>query len=564
MMESQRSRRKRIYSGSGFEFALLAFLFAASLGVRWLYARAGAFPPTDAAAFYLTTAENAIQGRGLEIDVIGSYEIAFPSVTHPSHEYWMPLTTGLVAAALAVQKAATGALDSSPQIGQMAGLLLGSLLAPLTYRFGRSALPQGRSNRWVSLGAALLIAVNATLSYQSASVDSSAPFALIAAGALAIAVRRPGQPGGYLGAGLLVALAYLTRADALLLLVAIPLAWWLLPMPSRPAVEIPDTPTGRLAWEQWPRERGTGEDQPGPVGPGLRHLVDLCVAFALIVAAWLVRNYLAFGAPLPSSYLSQAWLVDAIDRFNYLSHPTLETWLAQPWSVLVHQRTWALAQNGRVLTGAFPWAVLALPGMWLLRRESLFYPSLVYGFFLYIGMALVFPIPATSGTFYHCIGAVMPFLALAAIYTVERGASLLKRRGKLARFVSVLLTVLLLVLSGWQVVQSLPEVREHHLTEQAQFEAVAAWLARNAELGAVVMADRPHSLNYSSGHPTVVLPGNEPPDAVWQAAKRYDARYLIVTQPFGLYPEILMSHPDPRFRLLEDIEGSQIYKIEGG
>ncbi|NIV32987.1 MAG: hypothetical protein GWN58_27150, partial [Anaerolineae bacterium] len=69
----------------------------------------------------------------------------------------------------------------------------------------------------------------------------STPYALLAAGALAVAVRRPGERGGYLAAGLLIALAFLTRVDALLLLVAVPLAWWLLPLPARQAVEIPDT-----------------------------------------------------------------------------------------------------------------------------------------------------------------------------------------------------------------------------------------------------------------------------------------------------------------------------------
>ena len=564
-MESQRSPGKRSNAGSGLDLVLLVFLFFASLGVRWLYARAVVFPPLDAPAFYLTTAENVVTGRGLEVDALWSYQVPFPAVTHPSHEGRMPVTTAVIASAFAINRALSGAFDPALEIGQIPGLILGALLAPLTYLFGRRALPRGRSNRWISLGAALLIAVNATLAYQSATADSTAPFALLAAGALAVAVRKPGERGGYLGAGLLIALAYLTRVDGLLLLLAIPLAWWLLPAPARRTVEIPDAPAARLAWEQWPRERGTVEDQPRAMGPGLRHLVDLCVAFALLVTPWLIRNYLTFGTPLPSSILDQAWLTDYIDNFYFLSQPTFETWLTQTWSMLLDQRIQALAHGGQVLLwGTFPWGVLALPGLWLLRRELSLFPSLVYGLLLFFGVALVFPISALSGAFYHSFGAVMPFLAIAAAYSIYRGCQVLGRRPKLAATVWASITVVLLLLTGWQVVQTLPTVNERHLAEKEQFEAAAGWLSQNAPPGAVVMTDATYSLNYASGHPCIALPGNEPPDSAWQAAQRYGARYLIVTQDFGLYPEILTAQPDPRFRLVAETHGSQIYAIGGG
>ncbi len=549
----------------GLDIWLLLALFAISLGVRWLYAQAVVFPPLDDPAFYLTTAENVASGRGLVVDVLWSYQIPFPSVTHPSHEHWMPLTTGVIAAAFSAQRAVAGVLEPSLLIGQLPGLILGSLLAPLTYLFGLRALPPGKGIRWVSFAAAMLVALCATLAYQSASADSSAIFALIAAWALTVAVRRPGEQGGYLGAGLLVALAYLTRADGLLLLVAIPLAWWLLPTPARPPVELPDTPTGRLAWERWPRQQRTKEDRPGPMGPGLRHLIDLGVAFALIATPWLVRNYLAFGTPLPSSILSQAWLTDYVDTFNYLSHPAPSTWLAQPWSVLLDQRVQALARNLEVLAfGTFPWGVLALPGIWLLRRESSVFPTFVYGLLIFFGVALVFPVSAMLGTFYHSFGAVVPFLALAAMHTVQRGAQLLRRRGKLAQVTSVSIALALMVLSGWQIVQSLSAVTERHLAEKEQFEAVAEWLAESADAQDVVMTTQPYTLNYASGHPAIVLPGNEPPDAAWQAAERYGALYLVITQQFGLYPEILWEQPDPRFQLVAEMEGSEIYRIGEG
>ena len=564
-MTGEQSARKRSNGDAALDLVLVLLLFLGSLGVRWLYVKAVVFPPLDAPAFYLTTAENVVTGRGLEVDALWSYQVPLPVVAHPSHERLMPLTTAAIAAAFAIQRALSGALEASLQIGQSPGLIFGALLAPVTYLVGRRILPRGRSSRWISLTAALLMVVNATLAYQSAGADSTAPYVLLAAGALAVAVRRPDERGGYLAAGLLIALSYLTRVDGLLLLLAVPLAWWLLPTPARQAVEIPDTPAARLAWEQWPRQRRTKEDLPRATGPSLRHLVDLCVAFALIITPWLVRNYLAFGTPLPSSIVSQAWLSDYIDNFAFLVHPTPETWLAQTWSVILDQRIQALAHSGQVLLlGTFPWGVLALPGLWLLRRELSFFPSVVYGLLLFFGVALLFPISSLSGAFYHTFGAVMPFLALAAVYAVYCGSQFLGRRPRVAAAIYIAVAAVLLLPAGWQIVQTLPTVTEHHRAEREQFESVAAWLSQNATPGTVIMTDETYTLNYASGYPCIALPGNELPDAAWQAANRYGARYLVIMEDFGLYPEILGTQPDARFRLAAEVQGSQIYEIRGG
>jgi hypothetical protein len=549
-------------SERGLDLLVVILLLAIGLGVRWLYIRAVVFPPLDDPAFYLLTGENLVSGRGLVVDALWSYQILFPTVTHPSHEHWMPLATGLVAAALAIQRALPAVVEVPFRAGQLPGVIMGSLLTLFTYLFGRQALPSNRGNRWVAFSAALLVALNATLSYQSASADSSAPFALLAALALAVGVRRPGDGGAYFGAGLLLALAYLTRADGLLLLLAVPLAWWLLPAPPRPLVELPDNPAAQIAWAHWPREPGSEEAWRRTAGPGVANLLDLGMAFILIVSPWLVRNYLAFGTLLPSSVLSQAWLTDYIDTFNYWTHPTWETMLAQGWPVILAQRGQALLHNGGVfLMSTFPWGLLALPGLWLLRREWLFFPASVYGLILFFVTALLFPVSSISGTFYHSLGAVMPFLALGAVYAIQQGIQRLSRDRKRSTLSIFAVMVGLLVLVGAQVVIALPRVAEVHRSDKEKFEAVADWLAHHAARGDVVMTTQPYTLNYASAHPCIVLPGNEPPDAAWEAAQRYGARFLVITQAFGKYPQILHDQPDPRFRLLEVTGTTEIYEI---
>ena len=570
MEKHHRATKTGAKADYGSDLLLALLLFAVALVVRWQYVKAVEFPPQENSAFYLTTAENLVTRQVLEVDALSNYYPAFATVTHPSHERLMPLATGLIAAAYATEKFLSGALQASVRTGQIASLVVGALLAPLTYLIGRRILPgrtratvgSSRGNHWVSLGAALLVAANGTLSYQSASADSSALFALLAAWALSLAVRKPGEQGGYFGAGLLVALACLTQASGWLLLLSIPLAWWLLPLPARPRIKLPDNPAAEVAWKYWPRQPGVNDGEQRALGPSLLNVLDLVVAFALVATPWLIRNYLAFGTPLPSSLVSQAWLTDYLDNFNFWSHTTWQTWLAQSWQTLLNQRLQALLANGQVLwSSTRPWIVLALPGMWLLRREWSFFPPIVYGLVLFFGLTLIFPVLSTSGALYHSLGAVMPFLALAAVYAVQRAIQPLDRYPKMASALAVLAFVALLALSANQIVQALPTVAERNRAEKEQFQAVAAWLAQNANPGDVIMTVQPYLLNYASHHPTIALPGNEPPDAAWEAAQRYRARYLVITEPFGQYPQIVQEQPNPRFRLLEEMDATQIYEI---
>ena len=120
-------------------------------------------------------------------------------------------------------------------------------------------------------------------------------------------------------------------------------------------------------------------------------VLDMMVGFALLVVPWLGRNVLAFGTPLPSSVLSQAWLTDYADTFNYLAHPTWQTLLEQGWSAILAQRGEALLHNaGIFLLNTFPWGLLAIPGLWFLRREWAFFPATIYGLLLFLVTAILY------------------------------------------------------------------------------------------------------------------------------------------------------------------------------
>ncbi|MCX6022404.1 MAG: hypothetical protein NTZ05_11880, partial [Chloroflexi bacterium] len=65
----------------------------AALLIRVAAAAPIRFPALDDPAFYLTVARNLAAGRGLTVDAIWWHHVPFAQITHPSNDYWQPLTS---------------------------------------------------------------------------------------------------------------------------------------------------------------------------------------------------------------------------------------------------------------------------------------------------------------------------------------------------------------------------------------------------------------------------------------------------------------------------------------
>jgi hypothetical protein len=206
--------------------------------------------------------------------------------------------------------------------------------------------------------------------------------------------------------------------------------------------------------------------------------------------------------------------------------------------------------------------LLALPGLWLLRSEWAFWPPVIYGLLLFLVTSLIFPAPSLTGAFYNTFGAIVPFLALAAAYALQRGLRRLLRAPRLSQIGLVIATAGLLLLAGAQAILGLQSVRDENQAHSARFEMAAGWLDQHAAPGDMLMATQPYLLHYASGYPCIALPAAEPPQAAFQAAQRYGARFLVLTQSLGRYPQTLDAQPDPHFRLLERDGPIAIYAIE--
>ena len=490
---------------------LLAFAWA----IRLAFAAYIAFPPLDDPAFYLQTARHLAAGRGLVSDVLWSYQYAFPTVTHPSHEYWMPMATLLMAPWIK-------ALGDSLFAAQIPGTLSGALLAPFTYMLGRIVHPDDRR---IAGGAALLLLAGALPVYQAASVDSAAPFALLGAGALlagGLAVERRSVWLSLL-AGLLGGLACVTRSDGMLI----------------PAL------TGLLFVLHHKLTRRS-----------LLMSAALTAGCALPIGAWWLRNLNAFGVLQPVSPMIAASLQDYAQMFNWNAPPTLRSLLERGPGFVAGLRGQALGHNLSVWAlisfpfGAFGWVGLAG------SRRPLLQAGLAYGVMLGLVSGIVFSVPTLAGLFYHSAGATLPWLAVGAALVIAR----LAQRRKSAAFGLAAATAALIIV---QSAIAWPRAIEDSRRNASLFGEAAAWLATHAAPAEPVLATQAHSLNLASGQPSMMLPVGQGLAVVRDLAEHYSARYVVVTERVGRYPAELDANLGAGVELVLRTSGLLIYEIKG-
>ena len=498
----------------GLDLWIALGLLAVAWAIRLVLAARITFPPLDDPAFYVQTARNLAAGRGLVTDVLWSYQFSFPSVSHPSHEYWMPMATLLMAPWIK-------ALGDTLFVAQLPGTLCAALLVPLTYALGRIVLP---SDRRIAVGAVLLLMAGALPVYQAASTDSAAPFALLGAGGLLVggmaAERR--SVGLSLLAGLLGGLAYLTRSDGMLI----------------PAL--------------------TGAFVVGSLGltrRGLWMLVALAAGCAVPMGAWWIRNGLTFGVMQPVSPMIAGALQNYEQMFNWNDPPTIRALLARGAGFVAGLRAQALAHNfGVWALISFPFGTYGWLGLAEMARRPVMQIGFAYGVLLALVSAVVFSVPTLAGLFYHSAGATLPWLALGAAMGIAR----LARRRRTAGFGLAAATAALIIV---QSAIAWPRAIEDSRRNSATFGEAARWLAAHARADEPILATQAHSLNLASGQPAMTLPAGQALDVVRDLARRYGARYVVVTERVGRYPAEFDAHLGAGVELVHSGSDMLVYEL---
>jgi hypothetical protein len=488
----------------------LVFLTALALVARIVAALLVPSPPYVDAAYYTLVAERLANGNGFSVPVlwsfleVGGHLPADPMLPVPSNGHWMPLTSVVATVPMAL-------LGASWAAGQVAMVLLSTVLVPLTYLIGWEVW----QSRWVALPAAVLAIFAGPLLIEYPLVESFAVFGVAGGTCLYFAMRatRASRPGWWLlASGAMVGVATLARIDGLLLAAAPATAWWL------------RYRAGGIGWS-----------------------VGLASALAalLVLLPWLVRDVAVFGSPLPSAGGHTLWIRTYNEQFSIGTQPSVASYLSAGLPAIIGSKLASLGELlGRTLSvsgGLF--GVTFLAGLFLERRRRALQPFIAYWLVMFLVMGLVFTFHAPKGAFMHSAPAWLPFalpMGVASIATLSRTLGRwwwFLRRDATQRFLVVVGLVGAVIVS---LVSSLVLLALWR-TDVERLDAAAAYLRTAAQRTDVVMALDPARLYLLTGNPGVAPPF-DPYATVGQVVERYEVRWLVVTlepgetrDPLGLW-----------------------------
>ena len=311
----------------------LGLIFGLALLVRVLAALPQTQPNYMDASYYLVGGQRLAQGYGFSDPYVWNYLDRPHGLPHPSHLYWMPLPSILVAASQSI-------FGVNYRAAQIPFVLLSAVLPLLAYLVAQH-VSGIRRHAWMA--ALLTIFSPFYLPYWGVP-ESFAPFAVF--GALALYWACAEARWKWLAAGACAGLAHLSRADgALLLLPMLLIQVRLRDSDGRRKIFIPHARRAALSF--------------------------IIIGYLAVMLPWFLRNLSAIGAPLSTAGSQTIWMCNYDELFAYgqqfdLTHllscgNVIATRLNGVASGLVH---W-LAEAGMIFL-----APLIVIGLWRERRAA--------------------------------------------------------------------------------------------------------------------------------------------------------------------------------------------------
>ncbi len=506
-----------------------AVVFVAALAVRAVAALQIPYPVPEDTAYYVAVARNLLDGHGLVSLALWSYQTPPLVVPRAAFEVWLPLATFLDAVPMAI-------LGATFRAAQVSAVLVGAIVPVLAWRLAADVaeerrLPAGRA-RTLALGTGLVAAAYGPLVVHGALPDSTMPFTALALAAVLLMERILREPArGHGGAqvvgsvrdarllalGVVLGLAALARNEALW----IALTWAL------------------LAWF------GAGRPNAGRLDRSarLRLIVIPAVISIAIYVPWLVRDWLAFGTPLPGQTLANALSVTGFDIFAWQDKPTLARYLAQGMGGLAGARVTGFEHNlvDVLLIPAIPAGPIGLVALPWQGRGRALRPLLVLSVITFTATTLFFPVATTWGTFLHAAGPVQVLLLIACLLALD---GLIARAGRWrhwTRPVAWLGPALVLATAVPVTAISVAAIAGVGRDAQARYTALAEQLTADGlppRQAAPIIADFPIWTAWSMQVPTLGLP-DESPASVLDLARHFGAHVLVVTDTHGIWPDVL-------------------------
>jgi hypothetical protein len=539
-------------------------LYVLALAIRLVAAGQLPFPATEPSAYYVSVAQNLVQGEGLVSDAVWSFATP-PLVTpKPAFELWLPMSSLVSAAGMAV-------LGPTFWAAQVAGALLGALVAPLAWAIGRASARvaglDGRREGAVAIAAGLLAAVLGPLVLASVVPDSYMPYLVFTLVAALLVPRVSGVGEGAtdalsppdvvagLALGVALGLAYLSRQEVIWLgLTVLVMLGWVLR--SRPGA-------GRL------REATT-------------RLWPVLLGGLVVVVPWLMRNAIEFGSPFPGQAIENMFFVRNEDVFAFGERPSAARYLEQGAATVLGNPLVA-AWDGFLnvlLLPAFPIGLVGLASLVgmrrspALRRPTALLALLVSGGLTFCATALLFPVATLWGTFMHASGPlVVGLIVVAALGADAFVARISDVRGWQRQNV-ILGPIALVAVTALLGSLQLSLLSSQSVANGERYAALADSLASVAgleggDVPGTLITDHPMWLADALGRQAVALP-DEDLASLSELSRRFDAPWVVVIDERGRYPEALLGETargclagEP-LALDDDVEPAWLFRLAEG
>ncbi len=482
------------------------------------------------ADYYLLTANQLAEGKGFNEPVLWNYLDDPSHIPHPSHLYWLPLTSLVAAGSMSL-------FGVSFRAAQVPFILIAAALPLLTAQIGF----QLTHDRGLATQAGLFAAFSGFFLPFNVTTDAFALYAALGAIAfwLMASAMEKQSPRRWLAVGVVIGLGNLARADGLLLLATAVLA---------------------VILSKRDRARGLG---------------SLLAGFVLVLGPWWARNLSAVGSLANPGGLSLLWMLSYDDLFSYPGAVlSFDRWRAAGLASLTAARGSAfvwnsarlVAENGLVFLGPF-----MLLGAIRHRTRPLVRLPVTYLGLLFAAMTVAFPFVGPRGAFFHSSTAAMPVLwALAPVglrAAIDWAGH--KRQWNLGQARQVLGAAAVVLAAGTTIGLYVVRLIIPSSAGQGWGVGLQTYREVDAQLPASagrVAVNNPPGFSLASGREAVVIP-NGPPETLRQVVRKYRVEWIVLESNHPAELDLLYANPEalPWLRLVVTIEdpfGKPVYLLE--
>jgi hypothetical protein len=471
---------------------LILFMLGLSVAVlAAIWVQAPGYMDAD---YYFATGQELASGRGFMEPFLWNYLDDPSGLPHPSHLYWMPLTS--IAAGAPMELLGVGF-----RAAQIPFVLFAALL-PLLAADIALHLGLGQPKAWL---AGLLACASGFYLPYLVTTETFTLYALLGALALLVMALAAEKPRliGWLSVGALVGLSHWTRADGVVLLIPAMLAVW-----------------------YGGRRRAFAA-------------VLVMATYALVMMPWWGRSLELFGFPFAPGASKALWLVSYDELYSYpASILSPQHWWDAGLSTLIQARLQALASNLQSLlavNGIVFLAPLMIIGAIRCWERKLVRLSVLYLGLLFVLMTFVLPQVGARGGFFHSSAALMPVLWALGAQGIETAVEWAGKRRKWHRqrsqtffgFGAVLLAAMLTIILYWSRVIGPDFSQPAWGASRIAYQDVGRRLRDLDPDVGVVAVNNPPGFHLATDLQAIVIP-NGPPETLQQVVERYGAGWVVL------------------------------------